>query len=255
MMQKVFFFDIDGTLAINHHVPENNLKVLQSLKDKGHLTFICTGRAPFYAKKLFDDLVSGYICCNGRYIIYNNQKLHGEVFSDEQLQWYLARLKANNWGALLVSDHVSMNYELSSKEVAAMKSEYGIDRIMDYDPKLPVYTLDIFYHNFEQLMRLMETFKDKLVINDHGGSGNCDCSTIGYDKGNAIAYILKYFGIAKENAYAFSDGYNDQAMFREVANRIAMGNAVAELKKQATYVTNDVDKDGIYQALVHEKIL
>lgn len=255
MMQKVFFFDIDGTLAINHHVPENNLKVLQTLKDKGHLTFICTGRAPFYAKKLFGDLVSGYICCNGRYIIYNNQKLHGEVFSDEQLQWYLARLKANNWGALLVSDHVSMNYELSSKEVAAMKSEYGIDRIMDYDPKLPVYTLDIFYHNFEQLMRLMETFKDKLVINDHGGSGNCDCSTIGYDKGNAIAYILKYFGIAKENAYAFGDGYNDQAMFREVANRIAMGNAVAELKKQATYVTNDVDKDGIYQALVHEKIL
>lgn len=255
MMQKVFFFDIDGTLAINHHVPENNLKILQSLKDKGHLTFICTGRAPFYAKKLFGDLVSGYICCNGRYIIYNNQKLHGEVFSDEQLQWYLARLKANNWGALLVSDHVSMNYELSSKEVAAMKSEYGIDRIMDYDPKLPVYTLDIFYHNFEQLMRLMETFKDNLVINDHGGSGNCDCSTIGYDKGNAIAYILKYFGIAKENAYAFGDGYNDQAMFREVANRIAMGNAVAELKKQATYVTNDVDKDGIYQALVHEKIL
>ena len=254
-MQKVFFFDIDGTLAINHHVPENNLKVLQSLKDKGHLTFICTGRAPFYAKKLFGDLVSGYICCNGRYIIYNNQKLHGEAFSQEQLQWYLARLKANNWGALLVSDHVSMNYELSSKEVAAMKSEYGIDRIMDYDPKLPVYTLDIFYHNFEQLMRLMETFKDKLVINDHGGSGNCDCSTIGYDKGNAIAYILKYFGIAKENAYAFGDGYNDQAMFREVANRIAMGNAVAELKKQATYVTNDVDKDGIYQALVHEKIL
>ena len=83
-MKKVFFFDIDGTLAISHHVPENNIKALQRLKALGYDTFICTGRAPFYAQKLFGDLVSGYICCNGRYILYHDQKLHGEAFTAEE---------------------------------------------------------------------------------------------------------------------------------------------------------------------------
>ena len=51
--KKYFFFDIDGTLAIHGVIPEGNLKALKLLQDQGHLTFICTGRAPFYAQNLF----------------------------------------------------------------------------------------------------------------------------------------------------------------------------------------------------------
>ena len=46
-MKKIFFFDIDGTLAIHGVIPEGNLKALKLLQDQGHFTFICTGRAPF----------------------------------------------------------------------------------------------------------------------------------------------------------------------------------------------------------------
>lgn len=254
-MQKVFFFDIDGTLAINHHVPQNNKKVLKLLEEKNYLTFICTGRAPFYAKKLFGDLVSGYICCNGRYILYNDQKLHGEAFDDKELQWYLKRFTEENLGALLVSDDVSMCFELDEKEIEMTKEEYGENHIIAYNQDFPVYTFDIFYHDIDKRDHMIDIFKDKLVINDHHGCGNCDCSTINYDKGNAIAYILNYFNISKDQAYAFGDGYNDQAMFREVNHRIAMGNAVDELKRKATYITDDVDQDGIMKALVHEKII
>ena len=51
-MKKIFFFDIDGTLAIHGVIPESNLKALQLLKEQGHYTFICTGRSPFYAQNL-----------------------------------------------------------------------------------------------------------------------------------------------------------------------------------------------------------
>lgn len=254
-MKKVFFFDIDGTLAIRHHVPKNNKKALQLLKEKGYLTFICTGRAPFYAKKLFGNLVSGYICCNGRYILYNDEKLHGEELNYGEKQWYLDKFKEENLGALLVSDHVSMCYELDEKEIEEMKKEYGENHIAMYNQDLPIYTFDIFYRDIETRDHMIDIFKDKLVINDHNGCGNCDCSTIGYDKGNAIAYILNHFDISKDNAYAFGDGYNDQAMFREVNNCIAMGNAVAELKEKATYITDTVDKDGIIKALIYEGIV
>lgn len=253
-MKKVFFFDIDGTLAIRHDVPENNKKALQLLKDKGYLTFICTGRAPFYAKKLFGDLVSGYICCNGRYILYNNEKLHGEAFTEDELSWYLKKFKEENFGALLVSDDVSMCFNLDEHEIEDAMEDYGKEHIAKYDANLPVYTFDIFYHHINNREYMIDIFKDKLLINDHNGCGNCDCSTIDYDKGNAIAYILNHFQISKDNAYAFGDGYNDQAMFREVNNCIAMGNAVDKLKEKATFITDDVDKDGITKALVHEGI-
>lgn len=254
-MNKAFFFDIDGTLAMRHHVPENNKRVLQTLKEKGYFTFICTGRAPFYAQKLFGDLVSGYICCNGRYILYNDQKLHGEAFGDEDIQWYLKKFKEENLGALLVSDDVSMCFDLDEKEIEMMKKEYGDNHITEYNQDLPIYTFDIFYREIAKRDHMINVFKDKLVINDHNGCGNCDCSTIGYDKGDAIAYILNHFSISKDDAYAFGDGYNDQAMFREVNHRIAMGNAVDELKEKATYITDDVDKDGIMKALIYEKII
>lgn len=254
-MKKVLFFDIDGTLAISHHIPENNIKALRTLKEQGHLTFICTGRAPFYAKKMFGDLVSGYICCNGRYILYNDKKLHGEAFTQNELQYYLRKFEQNELGALLVSDEVSMCYELTDEEVAAMAKEYGKAHITTYDQNYPVYTFDLFYRDTNKRDKMIEAFQKELVINDHHGCGHCDCSTRGYDKGNAIAYILNYFAIAQENAYAFGDGSNDQAMFREVKHRIAMKNAVPELKEKATYITDRADCDGIVKALVHLGII
>lgn len=63
MMRKVLFFDIDGTLAIHGHIPESNKKALEALQEKGYDTFICTGRAPYYAENLFGKLVSGIISC------------------------------------------------------------------------------------------------------------------------------------------------------------------------------------------------
>lgn len=254
MMNKIFFFDIDGTLAIHGDIPPNNIMALQLLKKKGYLTFICTGRAPYYAKELFKDLVSGFVTCNGRYIIYNNEKLHGEAFDEDTLNHYLQEFTSLHCGALLVSDHVSVPYHLNEKEIKGLYKDYGKEHI-SFDYNLPFYTFDIFYKNIEHRDKMITSFKNKLIINDHGGIGHADCSTLGFDKGDAIAYLLKYFHISKDNAYAFGDGYNDQAMFREVHHKIAMGNAVDILKEKATYITDDVDKDGIIKALKHEKIL
>ncbi|RHM62380.1 HAD family phosphatase [Coprobacillus sp. AF33-1AC] len=254
-MDKIIFFDIDGTLAVRGEIPESNLKALKLLKDKSHKTFICTGRAPFYAKKLFGHLVDGIVCCNGRYILYQNKKLHGEAFSRDELRTYLDLLDKNNLGALLVSDDCSMAYHLSDEEIEQAKKEYGKTRIQPYDDKITVYTLDIYYRDRERYLNMVNVFKENLVINDHSGIGNCDCSTIGFDKGDGIAYILKYFKISKNDAYAFGDGENDRAMFREVNHGIAMGNAVDSLKNVATYITDNVDQEGITKALKHEKLI
>ena len=36
---------------------------------------------------------------------------------------------------------------------------------------------------------------------------------------------------------------------------VAMGNAIDEVKKHASYVTSDIDDDGIYNALKHFQVI
>lgn len=254
-MNKIFFFDIDGTLAIHHHIPKSNLEALQLLKDKGYLTFICTGRAPFYAQMLFKDLTSGIISCNGRYITYLNEKIFGKTFTNQELNEYQNIFKELDCGCFFVSDEQSYIYNMNNDQIKQVKDEYSQDRITFEHMNLPFYTFDIFYHSLKHRDQIIERLQDKIIFNDHGGHGSGDCSTIHFDKGSAIAYLLDYFHISPSHAYAFGDGYNDQAMFREVEHKIAMGNAVDTLKKQATFITTNVDQDGIINALKHEKII
>lgn len=253
MNQKIFFFDIDGTLAMKGKIPNSNITALKKLKEADYLTFICTGRAPFYAQNLFSDLVSGYICCNGRYILYNGNKLHGKAFTKEEIDFYQNKMNELKLGALFVSDEQSFAYHLDENQIQRVQKEYGSDRIDMYKEDQNYYTFDLFYS--DQFNEMVEVFRDSLIINDHGGSGDCDCSTIGYDKGNGILHLLKHFNISKDDSFAFGDGYNDQAMFREVGHAIAMGNAVDVLKEKATYITDSIENDGITKALQYFHIL
>lgn len=252
-MNKVLFFDIDGTLAIHGKIPQSNLDALSTLQKKGYLTFICTGRAPFYAQKMFGHLVSGIISCNGRYINYQNKKLYGKELLPKEIDTFKEIIKEANCGALFVSDYFSYPYHLDDTQIDELFEEYGKSRIKDIKDKF--YTLDLFYKTLEERDELVNRFKNILIINDHGSHGSCDCSTLNFDKGNAIAYILDYFSLTPKDAYAFGDGYNDLSMFREVDHRIAMGNAVKELKEKATYITDSIENDGITKALIRENLI
>ena len=129
MMRKVLFFDIDGTLAIHGHIPESNKKALEALKEKGYDTFICTGRAPYYAENLFGKLVSGIISCNGRYISYRGEKLHGVPFIPVEVEELKKKLDNLGCGGLFVSDTFSSPYHLEGDVLTHVKKEYGEEHI------------------------------------------------------------------------------------------------------------------------------
>ncbi|MDU2932255.1 MAG: HAD hydrolase family protein, partial [Veillonella sp.] len=73
------------------------------------------------------------------------------------------------------------------------------------------------------------------------------------EKALGIRNMLDHFGMKPNQAVVFGDGYNDLSMFRPEWLNIAMGNARAELKEKADYITTDCDKDGIYNACKHFK--
>lgn len=57
--------------------------------------------------------------------------------------------------------------------------------------------------------------------------------------------ILKHYGIAREDSYAFGDSMNDLAMIRYAGNSIIMEKHAKGLETYATFITKDVEDDGI----------
>nr|MCR5003694.1 HAD hydrolase family protein [Bacteroidales bacterium] len=70
------------------------------------------------------------------------------------------------------------------------------------------------------------------------------------DKGFGVKQIMDHFNAPYEDAIVFGDAANDLSMFCPEWTKVAMGNAIPELKEKADLVTTDVDKDGIWNACV-----
>lgn len=74
-------------------------------------------------------------------------------------------------------------------------------------------------------------------------------------KSEGIRYFCERFGIRQNEVMAFGDAENDIDMLRFAQIGVAMGNAQDCVKKEADYVTADVDEAGIQNALLFFQII
>lgn len=95
---------------------------------------------------------------------------------------------------------------------------------------------------------LKERFEDRyeIVCTD---ARNIDILPRGISKGDTLHRFMEEESIRPEEIIAFGDGENDISLFRAVSYGIAMGNAEDYVKKEAIYVTESNEEDGIAKAL------
>ena len=78
------------------------------------------------------------------------------------------------------------------------------------------------------------------------------------ERGHSAAAVYAAHALLKEEGFrtiAFGDAAVDIPMFQVCDESVAMGNASAEVKEKASYVTADVDQDGLYLAFKHFNFL
>ena len=63
--------------------------------------------------------------------------------------------------------------------------------------------------------------------------------------------MIQALGAAPEDCYAIGDSTNDLPMLQAVPHSIAMGHAPEEVKALASYVTDDIEQDGLAKGLAH----
>ncbi|MCF0105289.1 MAG: Cof-type HAD-IIB family hydrolase [Holdemanella sp.] len=252
-MLKAVFFDIDGTLLPfgSKELPQSTKCALDALKEKGIKLFVATGR-PYDIMTFIMDIYDfdGYLTFNGQYCfdkdgndIYENQ------MSKESTISMLNYINGNKISAILATKKKSYRntycddpYFADHEVIEDMNilKNMNILQVMAYIPKEQDEEF-VSHYPGSKAVRWSPTFAD--VIPASGG------------KDHGIDEILKYYSISLEETMAFGDGGNDISMLEHCHIGVAMGNADEKVKSHADYVTTDVDKDGIYNALKHFHII
>lgn len=69
------------------------------------------------------------------------------------------------------------------------------------------------------------------------------------DKGQALAAVAEYYGIARESTIALGDSYNDLEMLEYAGVGAVVANAREEIKARADYITSANTQGGVAQVI------
>ncbi len=255
---EAIFFDIDGTLLSfnTRRIPKSAKESLRLLKEKGIRVFIATGRAKAEIDIVKDIYFDGYVTLNGQYCYdKENHKIFGNALHTDDVKELLTYSTKHAIPCFFVEENAAY-YNMRNTLVDDIENILQLETqpIGDAQQALTnnVYQVSAFVDlkQEEELLRLMP----------HSDSARwnptfCDIFPHNGSKIVGIHAVCKYFNIDVENTMAFGDAENDLTMLSGVGLSVAMGNASREVKDIVDYVTDDVDNDGIYNALKHFKIL
>ena len=226
-----------------------NLKMPLSFKPENALAAALKKLRPLDGL-YFDGYVSlnGQYCCNDEGVIYHCPIEQSDIAA------LLDFLKKEPHPCILVEkDQMYINFHNDhvARVQAAIHTEMpelgDLNRGYDH----PIYQA-ILYMKEDTLDTLPHMPNTKLTRWNMGGA---DVIPANGGKAAGIAKVLEHYGIRKEETIAFGDGENDVDMFGAVGTAVAMGNACKAAKEAAHYVTDKINDDGIYNALVHFGVL
>ncbi|PLT34441.1 Cof-type HAD-IIB family hydrolase [Bacillus sp. V5-8f] len=250
--QSVIFFDIDGTL-LNHdkELPLSTKEAIFTLKEKGHVVAIATGRAPFLFENLRRELeIDTFVSYNGQYVVLNGEVLYTNPLNIESLEKLTEAALQNNHPVVFM-DHEEWTANVPEHDyITESIHTLKVERFPIHDPHYykgrKLYQSLLFCPEGEE-KQYEQAFPDFDFVRWHPVS--VDVLPQGGSKAKGIEKIVEKLGFTPEQQYAFGDGLNDMEMLSSVKNSVAMGNAEEKVKAVAKYVTKSVQDDGILHGL------
>ena len=252
-MIKAAFFDVDGTLLSHKSksVPQSTRAALDKLKAAGITCIVATGRQIQEMEKLpsADLTFDGYITLNGQLILDGEkQVLHGTPIRGEVKDYLLKLFDGHTIPILMVErDRVFLNFVDGRVERVQERISSPIPPLGEYDGG-EIYQACAYLDDGDEVV--LEPIAGKCVMT-RWSVGGVDIIAQGGGKITGIQRYLAENGIDRSETIAFGDGENDIEMLRFAGIGVAMGNADAEVKQAADYVTADIDEGGIDLALRH----
>lgn len=252
----LFFFDIDGTIQSEEDgsIPVSAIESIKALREKGHMTFINTGRTAM----IVDDKIrsigfDGYVFGCGTEVILGTRKIFRKK-TDPELCRVLANAVRSCNASPLYERSDAMFIDKDSRILPKMqelldiyaKKGTHIQNISETDS----FSFDkfvIWYDEKTDMSRFRRMIEGSFTYIDRG-YGFAEMVPVGCSKAMGMKKILTETGADPGDTVAFGDSLNDAEMLRFAGKGIAMGGA-KKLYPYADYVTRELKNHGIAFAL------
>jgi Cof subfamily protein (haloacid dehalogenase superfamily) len=264
---KLVIADVDGTLLTSKKkLTSRALKAIRKLKERGIFFVITSGRPPKGLARLARelDLQVPIAAFNGGMFIDPRALPEIKVISQKVIPESLVRgvfervvtlghdvwlYRNDQW---LILKGMSAHVKKEQQTV-----HFSPNRLKNYEGQWDhVVKLVAVSDDYDALARtekqLQAEFKGRLSVN-RSQPYYLDISHPEANKGEVVKFFEKYFAVHKQQVATLGDMPNDVQMFKGSALSIAMGNADAQVKHQASAVTDSNECEGFAKAI--EKLI
>ena len=269
MDKKTIFLDIDGTImTFQGEMPESAKQALMLAKEAGHSLVLCSGRtkSEIYPELLAMDF-DGIIGAAGAYVEHRGEVVHRHVVEAGQLVKMIDYFESHDLtyclqtgeGVIFTSKNrkrfrdyflsVGLKEETIWKVLSAEIIEENDSRDRMNVEKAAYYGASVCAEDIQR--GIGDYFKVDGASYGNNTVTNGEITCNGETKATGMAYYLQHTGGSIEDTIAVGDGLNDMDMLHKAKLAIAMGNGKPETKEIADYITDHVDKDGLFNAFKH----
>ncbi|MDM5191017.1 Cof-type HAD-IIB family hydrolase [Bacillus sp. DX4.1] len=266
MSYKMIVLDLDDTLLRDDHtISPRTKQALMQAQEQGVKVVLASGRPTFamrhIAKELrLEDFGSFILSFNGAKII--NCKTDEELFSST-----LSPEIVHNLYKISLDENVGIHTYIGDDIITEANNQYT--EIEATITGMPIIEVDSFTNAVqgpvvkvlmvedpEHLVKVEEKLQKQLegeLSVMRSKPFFLEFTEAGVTKGTSLNQLIQKLGIEREEVIAMGDSYNDQAMIEFAGLGVAMGNAPADIKEIANYVTDTNMNDGV--AKVVEKFV
>lgn len=250
---RLVLADLDGTL-LDHkkQITRTTLKTCEKLKQANIEFSIVTGRNYHIVEDFVRELniTIPYVTNNGANIFINDRcmyecsidKTDYENIRTLLLREGIAFVAYANQTVYVVGKHPSLD-----TFIVRLKEKCSIVYTETAIVQQEIFKIVLVHNDATYMMHIMEAIHS-LCKQTHCVRSEGEVYTITNEnatKGIAVKQMMHMLAISPEETIAFGDNYNDISMFEVVEYDVCMGNALPQVKQQASYHTKRNDEDGV----------
>lgn len=267
-MIKAVFLDIDGTIISiqSHRIPISAVQAIDRVRKAGVKVFLCTSRAKQFLSSVSGLEFDGYVCLTGAHCLdQKGENISCTYMHPKDIADSVAHVqRAGKPYFAIASDKLYVCHpelpdidnvlSLGGLSLATLTCGYSLfpDFTTCSDPvelarKIGILQVTAYFRSGDEEQDFMSRMPHSHT--ERWASHFTDIVPNGVNKGTGIDVMANHFGFDLSETLAVGDGGNDIPMINHAAVGIAMGNASADVKAVADYVTDSVDDDGLSKAL------
>lgn len=256
---KLIVFDLDGTLLNDEgKIGEETKTLVRELKKLGVRFSFASGRAHSAIVKFTEELdvnmpfisLDGALIKNNKdsTVVYESFLKKSHVLKCMRLsEQFLVNFVLCHGDAIYYTEEHSIIPQITDKLGALFKEVTNYENYLDE-------TLEVFFagDNRQAVAFLRDRLSFPFTIGclssfyrSHSQENlyYLEIRKSGSTKGKALKRLLKYLNLNETDAAVIGDWYNDIPMFQTNTFKVAVNNAVAELKRNADYVTKRTNNE------------